>query len=180
MAGESLSHDRQRGRAWPRLLSRPANPLRHSSSGRAAPPHNRRCRVSPSVPPLTGRSPSRERRTSSTDQQHRSSENQKNTGTLEGDRKTGRLLQASRPAARKNSLRRLVLSAFCTAEDCRAVCSAPFSAPPPFDLLLEASRRGACPLALPPPRPVRGTGSLFWLRARELFPQKEAPTFSHL
>jgi len=27
----SLSHDRRRGRAWPRLLSWPANPLRHSS-----------------------------------------------------------------------------------------------------------------------------------------------------
>ena len=30
----------------PDLLSRPANPLRHSSFGRAGPPHNRRCRVS--------------------------------------------------------------------------------------------------------------------------------------
>ena len=34
VAGESLSHDRQRGRAWFQPPSRPANPLRHSSSGR--------------------------------------------------------------------------------------------------------------------------------------------------
>ena len=33
VAGESLSHDHQRGRAWFQSPSRPANPLRHSSSG---------------------------------------------------------------------------------------------------------------------------------------------------
>ena len=42
----SLSHDRRRGRAWPRLLLWPANPLRHSSPKCAGPPHHRCCRVS--------------------------------------------------------------------------------------------------------------------------------------
>ena len=37
VAGESLSHDRQRGRAWFRPPTWPANPLRHPSSGRAGP-----------------------------------------------------------------------------------------------------------------------------------------------
>ena len=46
-----LSCDRRHGRAWPRLLPWPANPLRHSSPERAGPPHHRCCRVSPSVPP---------------------------------------------------------------------------------------------------------------------------------
>ena len=41
-----LSHDRRRGRAWHRLLSRSVNPLRHSSPKCAGPPHHRRCRVS--------------------------------------------------------------------------------------------------------------------------------------
>ena len=46
VAVESSSHDRRRGRAWPRLLSRSASSLRHSSPKRAGPPHHRRCRIS--------------------------------------------------------------------------------------------------------------------------------------
>ena len=53
-----LSRDRQRGPAGPRLLSRPANPLRHFSPKRAGPPHNRRCRVSRPCLLWFGHSPS--------------------------------------------------------------------------------------------------------------------------
>ena len=47
-------------------------------------------------------------------QKLRKPEEHRNSRRQEGDRKTGRLLKASRPAARKNSLRRLVLSACCS------------------------------------------------------------------
>ena len=42
--------------------------------------------------------------------------------------------------------------------------------------------KGVCPLAFPPPRPVRGggEGGSFGTEPGKSFPQKEAPTFSHL
>ena len=50
------------GRAWFRPLTRPANPLRHPSSGRTGPPHSQLCcAFHPRLPP-TGRSQDLERR----------------------------------------------------------------------------------------------------------------------
>ena len=114
----------------------------------------------PSVPPLTGRSPSRERWSSS----------------------DFRFLPSAQVSPQPTSFPRQDQ----TRQDPEGPCcppfvargstlrSAPFSAPPPFELLLEASRRGARALSLSlHPAPCGGRGSQFWLRARELFPQNE-------
>jgi len=61
-----------------------------------------------------------------------------------------------------------------------ALRSAPFSAPPPFELLREASRRGACPLAPPSPRRAGDEESQFWLRSKKLFPQNQTPPLHDL
>ena len=58
------------------------------------------------------------------------------------------------------------------------------SAPSPRPVFSPASLRasprslskGACPLDLPPPRPIRGLGSQFWLGAREIIPPKRGPS----
>ena len=55
---------------------------------------------------------------------------------------------------------------------------ASFSAPPPFELHPEASRRGrALSLSLHP-APFGGRGSQFWLGAREIIPPKRGPSFT--
>ena len=59
-----------------------------------------------------------------------------------------------------------------------ALRSAPFSAPPPFELLLEASRRGACPLALPPSRAVRGPGESVLTQVQGIIPPKSDPSLT--
>ncbi len=56
-----------------------------------------------------------------------------------------------------------------------ALRSSPFSAPPPFELLREASRKGACPLAPLPARRAGDGGSQFWLRSKEIIPPKRGP-----
>ena len=53
--------------------------------------------------------------------------------------------------------------------------SSPFSAPPPFQLLREASRKGACPLVPLPARRAGGERNHSWPRSKEIFPPKSGP-----
>ena len=99
----------------------------------------------PSVPPWTGRSPSRERRTKT---RKRLSLHNCQSRRAKRKRKSQRE-RNPRGRSESNSRESTGESAPCACpsfmERGSALCSTPFSAPPPFEAFREASRKGACP-----------------------------------
>ena len=183
-AVESPAHDRQRGRAWFRPPTRPANPLRHPSSGRAGPPHRRLCCASrprlheQAARRTTSAGPREGEREISSGQEGRALQDKRGE-IIEHEPQGDHQGKASPPASsnKRSKLQhdtRPPTHACCPpfVERGSALRSAPFSAPPPFELLREAPRRGACPLALPPRAPSGGRGKSVLAQVQGIIPPK--------
>ena len=165
-------------------LSWPANPLRHSPRPDAQVHHTAGSAAPPSTPPRTGRSPDHERRTERRRERERSrpdkrGEHFRTRGERSSREKASSQLQHdARPPHTTLTLHTKVVCCPPFVERGSALRSSPFSAPPPFELLGEASRRGGVPSRSPPTPPRAGAGAVsFGSGPGHYSPKKRPPPF---